>query len=92
MRVPVRELKNHLSEHLKQAQAGEDIIVTTHGTPVVRLSKLNPELESTISDTLDKLAWVRQGRHGKPLGLPVHQRIRMPPGKSLTELLLEERE
>ncbi|UJS22692.1 type II toxin-antitoxin system Phd/YefM family antitoxin [Thiothrix winogradskyi] len=37
MHVAVRELKNRFSEYLKYAQAGEEIIVTTHGNPVARL-------------------------------------------------------
>ncbi len=31
MDVPVRDLKNRLSEYLRRAQAGEDIVVTSRG-------------------------------------------------------------
>ena len=37
MDVGIRELKARLSEYVKRAAAGEDIIVTDHGRPVVRL-------------------------------------------------------
>jgi len=33
MQVAVRELKNQLSELLKRAEAGEEIVVTSHGRP-----------------------------------------------------------
>lgn len=37
MEVGVRELKARLSEYLGRAAAGEDVVVTDRGTPVVRL-------------------------------------------------------
>lgn len=37
MEVSVRELKNHLSEYLRRAQAGEAIDVASRGRPVGRL-------------------------------------------------------
>ncbi|MEZ5382734.1 MAG: type II toxin-antitoxin system prevent-host-death family antitoxin [Microthrixaceae bacterium] len=38
MNVGVRDLKTNLSAYLKQAIAGQDIVVTDHGRPIVRLS------------------------------------------------------
>lgn len=37
MQLAVREFKNRLSELLKRAEVGEEIVVTQHGRPVVRL-------------------------------------------------------
>lgn len=37
MEVSVRDLKDHLSEYLRRVQAGEEIVVTSHGKPVGRL-------------------------------------------------------
>lgn len=91
MHVAVRELKNHLSEYLKQVQAGEEIIITTHGSPVARLVRLAPNLQTKASQPLDKLAWVRRGQGGKPLGLPTAQRIRLTGHQPLSDLLLEDR-
>ncbi|MEZ5452901.1 MAG: type II toxin-antitoxin system prevent-host-death family antitoxin [Thiothrix sp.] len=91
MHVAIRELKNHLSEYLKYAQAGEEIIVTTHGNPVARLVRLAPNLQARPSQPLDKLAWVRRGKAGKQLGLPTTQRIRLTDGSTLNDLLLEDR-
>ncbi len=91
MHVAVRELKNRFSEYLKYAQAGEEIIVTTHGNPVARLTRLAPNLQLRASQPLDKLAWVRRGQASKKLGLPAAQRIRLAEGVSLSDLLLEDR-
>lgn len=37
MEVGVRALKSKLSEYLERAAAGEDIVVTDRGRPIVRL-------------------------------------------------------
>ncbi|MFZ1570519.1 MAG: type II toxin-antitoxin system prevent-host-death family antitoxin [Thiolinea sp.] len=92
MHVAVRDLKNRFSEYLKYAQAGEEIIVTTHGTPVARLVRLASSLQARPSQPLDKLAWVRRGQAGKKLGLPIEQRVRLTKGTSMSDLLLEDRE
>ncbi|MFO7641933.1 MAG: type II toxin-antitoxin system prevent-host-death family antitoxin [Candidatus Competibacteraceae bacterium] len=92
MYIAVRELKNHLSEYLKQVQAGEEIIITTHGNPVARLVRLAPNPRIKASQPLDKLAWVRRGQGGKPLGLPAAERIRLTGDQTLSDLLLEDRE
>lgn len=91
MHVAIRELKNRLSEYLKHAQAGEEIIVTTHGNPVARLVQLAPHFQARPSQPLDKLAWVRRGKTDKSLGLPAVQRIRLSNGTSLSDLLLDDR-
>ena len=80
MHVSVRELKSHFSKYIKYAQAGEEIIVTSHGNPVARLTQLVPNLQLRASQPLDKLAWVRRGQGGKKLGLPAAQRIHLTEG------------
>ena len=37
MDVGVRELKAGLSDYLRRARAGDEIVVTDHGRPIVRL-------------------------------------------------------
>jgi len=91
MYVAIRELKNHLSEYLKQVQTGEEIIITTHGNPVARLVRLAPNVQTKVSQPLDKLAWVRRGQGGKTLGLPAAERIRLSGRQTLSDLLLEDR-
>lgn len=91
MHVAVSELKNRFSAYLKYAQTSEEIIVTTHGNPVARLTCLAPNLQLRTSQPLNKLAWVRHGQAGKKLGLPATQRIRLNDGTPLSDLLLEDR-
>jgi prevent-host-death family protein len=90
--IAVRELKNHLSAYLKQVQTGEEIIITTHGNPVARLVRLAPNVQTKVSQLLDKLAWVRRGQGGKALGLPAAERIRLAGDQTLSDLLLKDRE
>lgn len=90
MHVAVRDLKNRFSEYLKYAQAGEEIIVTTHGHPVARLVQVMPHQRSMPTTALDKLAWVRRG-NGNKLGLVREQRLQLKQGTNLSELLLEDR-
>ena len=40
MRVPVTEAKGQLTELVRRAEAGDEIILTRHGHPVVRLAPL----------------------------------------------------
>lgn len=90
MHVAARDLKNRLSEYLKYAQAGEEIIVTSCGTPVARLVRLASSLQARPSQPLDKLAWVRRGQISKKIGLPVNQRVRLSQGESMSDLSLED--
>jgi prevent-host-death family protein len=50
MDVPITELRAHLSEWLDRARGGEEVIVTDHGVPVVRMLGL------TSTATLQRLA------------------------------------
>lgn len=52
--VGVRELRNRTADLVSRAHAGEDIIVTSHGTPMARLAPLRDELKPylTKSDLL----------------------------------------
>ena len=42
MRVPVSEAKGQLTELVRRAEAGEDVILTRRGHPVVRLLAVTP--------------------------------------------------
>lgn len=69
--VPVRKLKDHLSEYLRRAQAGEEIVVTSHGRPVGRLVGSWPAQDDPETDALARLRaqpWVRPGNGEKVLG------------------------
>jgi antitoxin (DNA-binding transcriptional repressor) of toxin-antitoxin stability system len=36
----VREVKNRLSEYLRRVKAGEEVVITEHGRPVAKLSRM----------------------------------------------------
>ena len=42
MEVSIYEAKNNLFELIKRAEAGEDVILSRHGRPVVKLIALPP--------------------------------------------------
>jgi len=92
--VPVRELKDHLSEYLRRAQEGEEVVITSHGRPVGRLLGPRPvsrDLEAEAVPRLRELPFVRPPRAGKVRGSA--QPIRWQPGEpTLADLLLEDRE
>ncbi len=43
MEVSIYEAKNNLSELVKRAEQGEEVILSRHGHQVVKLVKLTPE-------------------------------------------------
>lgn len=66
--VGVRELRNSLSQHLKQVQAGEEVVVTDHGVPVARIRpyKTRDLLEELVQQGEARQAQQRK-RARKPL-------------------------
>lgn len=92
MNVSVRELKNRLSQYLRRAQRGEEVIVTSRGEPVARLGPLPrapAEEETALVERLLASPWVRPGRHATEKRLS--QPVELPDGVSLTAALLAER-
>lgn len=94
MEVSVRELKDRLSQYLRAAQAGEEVVVTSHGKPVARLLPPAPEgadAEAAIIARLDALPWIRPGDGDKVRG---SERPAPWPGdeKPLSQIILEDRE
>jgi len=92
MQVAIRELKNHLSKYLKQVQTGTEITITTHGKPIARFCQLEPAKEIPSQNSLQNILWVSKEQSGKPEGLPANQRIKLGAGKSLSDMVLEDRE
>ena len=93
MDISVRDFKDHLSEYLRRVQAGESIVVTSHGRAVARLV---PPLGNGVSgddalEVLRSMPWVRAG-NGKRPKLP-SVTIKWPArAKPLSELVAEDRE
>jgi prevent-host-death family protein len=87
VKVGVRELRENLASWLDRVRAGDEVVVTERGQPIARLGPL--ERRSKLEEL------IAQGRV-TPARLPrtpvdVSKRPRMPPGKTLSDLVVEER-
>ncbi len=85
--VSIRELKSRLSHYLRLVRQGESVVITDRGVPVSRLVPIEPELEGRIVALRSAgiLQW--SGRRLSPRR-PV---LRIPKGKSVAELIVEDR-
>lgn len=92
--VGVRELKNRLSEYLREVKQGERILVTDRGEVVAELRSADAAaLQDLVEPGLAELArkgLLFIGRRNEPGIYPELPRI-LTPGR-LSELLEEERE
>jgi prevent-host-death family protein len=97
MEVPVRELKNRLSEYLRKVSTGHEVIVTSRGKPVARLVAPRAGRRLTAASgeeeaiaLLRSQSWIRPGKAGKrrvPNAI-----IRLKSGeKTLAEIVSEQR-
>jgi prevent-host-death family protein len=88
----VAELKARLSEYLRRVKRGDEIIVTERGTPVARLTALEPaERRATRRKRLVQ-AGVLRGGTGR-----LRKALLTPPagpqvGRHIVDALIEERE
>jgi len=46
MEVGIRDLKDRLSEYLRRAEAGEEILVISHGQAIMRMTGIRTPLYS----------------------------------------------
>ena len=92
-RVAVAELKARLSEYLRQARAGETVVVTDRGTPVARLGPLvgGPAIDARV-DELAAAGLVRPAGRRLDPSLLEEQRPADPTGRSLAGILEERAE
>lgn len=83
--VGVRELKSHLSEYLDNVERGEQVTVTRRGEPVAIIvpAKSETGLEKLVAEGV--IAWGGRKPH-----LP--KRIKLSPGPSASDYIIEERE
>lgn len=95
MEVSVRELKSRLSEYLRRAAAGEEVIVTSRGKEMARLlapraRRPRASIEAELIARFRSFPWVRPGTGKKPaLPKPL---IRIDEGeKTLAEIVSEQR-
>jgi len=73
MIAQLREAKEHLSDLVKRAAGGEEIIITVRGQPMARLSSAQPiasqqQAHTSFADELDLLA--ASVRTGKVVATP----------------------
>jgi prevent-host-death family protein len=61
----VADAKNHLSDLINRAIAGESVVITRHGHPVVELKAVRPEVRRVTREDLDWLASRRVGMNSK---------------------------
>ena len=95
MKVSVRDFKAKLSQYLKDARAGRDVVVTSRGRPIARLLAVPEEMgeEPAGEELLRRLKLVpgvRLGAGGKPLGARRPIRIRAGQ-RTLAQIVLEDR-
>lgn len=95
MQVAIREFKNRLSELLKRAEAGEEIVVTSHGRPVARPGPVAALATADPAASLRRLRsqpWLRPS-DGRPIRAAEQP---VPPGLEgeplLSDLMLADRQ
>ena len=59
MKVNILEAKNNLSQLIKSAQAGEEVVIANRGEPVVRLVSAEPVEAVRATSGPALLAWLR---------------------------------
>lgn len=86
--VGIRELRLNLSRYVAQAKTGTEVIVTDHGRPVARLTRIGDD-----EDTFARLV-----REGKITPAKRPKRTSLPPpvelqgeGPLVSEMVLEDR-
>lgn len=57
----VAEAKNKLPELIKRAEKGEDVVITRHGTPVAKISKI-AESPAPKRITREAIEWLDKHR------------------------------
>lgn len=84
MDVGVRELKQHLSEYLERAAAGETIRVTDRGQPKAILGPVpgSGRLAKGIAE-----GWIRNAKESEPLPVPRAKALR-----SIADVMAEDRD
>lgn len=60
--VSIREARNNLSQLIREVQAGGNVTISNHGSPVARLVPVPRSTGRSILDTLDSLPPLRRPR------------------------------
>lgn len=86
--VSIRELKSRLSHFLRLARRGESVVITDRGVPVGRLVPIGQNLDERIAALRAARLLHWSGRRLAPRK-PV---VRIAAGKSVAQLLVEDRD
>lgn len=85
--VGIRDLKNHLSRHLKRVRAGARLVVTERGRSIATISPVEARTGTAWAETLVE-AGHAHWNGSKPAGS--HRPLRIA-GRSVSALVLEQR-
>ncbi len=90
-RVGVKELKNRLTEYLRRAKQGEDVVVTERGKPIALIQRIDTVARAeSLDGRLARLA--AQGRVTLPTRTPLKRvRLAKVSGALLSQAIVEER-
>lgn len=70
-RVKIADLKDHLSEHLRAAERGAEVIVTDRDRPIARITQYaEPGPRASLRPPVESFAEVRERRF-EPAGWPI---------------------
>ncbi len=87
-KVGVRELKTHLSKHLRRVKAGEMLIITEYGKPIGRILPETDSVEDRMQAMVDAGLLLRTGKK-----LPPKEPVAVNRGpRMISELIEEDRE
>ncbi|MCB1033665.1 MAG: type II toxin-antitoxin system prevent-host-death family antitoxin [Acidobacteria bacterium] len=90
--VGIRELKDHLSEYVRRARQGEEILITSHGEIVAALTPYGRATSHAVHPGIARMVQLGMARGGQPNDPSLYRpsRIGLSQG-SVLELLDEER-
>ena len=91
----MREFKSRLSLYLRKASRGEEVVITSHGRPVVRLLAVAPAAgaepdAAELARRIRRIPGILPSKGGKPRGSS-HPMVIRPGEKTLAEIVLEDR-
>ena len=85
--VGIRELKNHLSRHLKRVRSGARLVVTERGRSIATISPVEARPDAAWAEALVE-AGHAHWNGGKPTG---SRRPGKAAGRSISAVVLEQR-
>lgn len=94
--VGVRELKDHLAQHLRTVRRGKTVVVTVRGRPVARLVPIAAGRAPILPMRIEKRLWELAAEgflawNGEPFRLPEAVAVNDGP-ELLSDLVVQDRE